>query len=176
MKKNKKARKINFPSVFFHYEGIKTSLFLSSVILLSLLFFLLQPVFAGEKTLPLPKQIELADSREKFSTPVYKSGKHGDFRFSIGECMGGDPGFGSFNKGDEFDLELYIYHMEPKDPMGHVSERVILGKGVYGKSITPAITKPVRVKYKGLTFTVKLLKTSHEYGAGKNVVRVDVGE
>ena len=149
---------------------------LSSVILLGFILLLLQPVFAGEKPPALPRQIKLYDSREKFHTPIYKSAKNGDFRFSIGECMGGDPGFGSFNKGDEFILELNIYHMEPKDPMGHVSERVVLGNGIYGKSITPAISKPVKVKYKGITFTVKLLKTSADYGAAGNVVQVDITE
>lgn len=148
----------------------------SFVILLGFMCLLLQPVSAGEKLLPLPKQIKLYDSREKFYSPTYKSAKHGDFCLSIGECMGGDPGFGGFNKGDEFDLDLYIYHFEPKHPMGHVSERVVLGKGIYGKSITPAIKKPVKVKYKGITFTIKLLKTSADYGAAGNAVQVDIAE
>lgn len=149
---------------------------LSTVILLGFMILLLQPVFAGDKVLPLPKQVKIYDSREKFYTPTYKSASHGKFCLSIGECMGGDPGFGSFNKGDEFDLDLYIYHFEPKHPMGFVSERVVLGKGKYGESITPTVSKSIKVKYKGLTFTVKLLKTSVDYGAGNNVVQVDIVE
>ncbi len=174
------AEKVNverhFRVINFVTETENLRFLLPSVIMLGFLLLLLQPVFAGDKVLPMPKQVKIYDSREKFYTPRYKSTKHGDFCLSIGECIGGDPGFGSFSKGDEFTLDLYIYHFEPKHPMGNVSERVILGMGKYGKSITPAVTKPLKVKYKGLTFTVKLLKTSADYGAGKNVVQVDIVE
>lgn len=177
MKKTKKLngkRHFNLPAYVTKFTTVH--IVVSTVIILGFICLLLQPVFAGEKPLPLPKQVKIYDSREKFYTPTYKSTKHGRFCLSIGECMGGDPGFGGFSKGDEFDLDLYIYHFESKDPMGHVSERVVLGKGIYGKSITPAITKPLKIKYKGLTFTIKLLKTSADYGAGKNVVQVDIAE
>ena len=143
------------------------------LILFVFCLFIPKLAIAGEKVKNLPQKMQLMDSREKFMTPYYKAKNGEKFRLSIGECMGGDPGFGSFANGDEFDLDLYIYHMEPKHPMGFESKRIVLAKGKYGKKITLLRNKPVKVKYKGLTFKINVKSLDANFGAGKSVVIVE---
>jgi hypothetical protein len=141
-----------------------------------LLLFAVLPATASARVVrTAPVTFIVSDDYNHFMGPTVKT-RYGNFDICLGECHEGDPGFGQSEPGSPFYLALVIYKLEPRrTPLPYfIVKTWDLAQGKFGRTVYPLKNAPRRITYKGVTFEVKILKLSPQYGSGRTRIQVTV--